>query len=290
MADDDIADPNDPDTLVVPFIFVPRGHPPPTEWLAAHPGWIRFPATMFPRDPTPGESGPQWSVQIDFPDEPGAVATTAATEPTATVGTGGTAGVRQVAEVRPAPAQGGLNFAEFARGLLGIGTAQAAGPEEEEIWRSTSDESAPSLTDQVGEAARHFLQNLNPISTAEAAGSDQRLGPDPNAIGEHSTFRRAPDGSIQHYETYERNDRTGGYDPVLRYRGAGKIHGDVDPPLVLERGAGKGAGSTPKVARPAMPSEIPGAGPPPSAPVPVPAPEPAAPDLPDIIVPEIFIP
>ena len=149
MADDDIADPNDPNTLVVPFVFVPRGHPPPTEWLAAHPGWIRFPATMIPRDPAAGESGPQWSVQIDFPDEPGASPTAAATEPTAAVASGGAAGVQQVADFRPAPAQGGPNFAEFARGLLGIGTAQAAEPEEEESWRSTPDDPAHDPAEEL---------------------------------------------------------------------------------------------------------------------------------------------
>jgi hypothetical protein len=70
MAEYDTADPNDPNTLVVPFIFVPHGCPLPVEWMAEHPGWVRFPATMVPRDPTPGDNGPQWNMQVDFPDEP----------------------------------------------------------------------------------------------------------------------------------------------------------------------------------------------------------------------------
>lgn len=70
MVEYDIADPNDPNTLVVPFIFVPHGSPLPVEWLDAHPGWVRFPATMVSRGPVAKESGPQWNMRIDFPDDP----------------------------------------------------------------------------------------------------------------------------------------------------------------------------------------------------------------------------
>ena len=38
-----------PDELRVPFIFVPHGHPEPKEWMARHPGWVKFPAVMVPR-------------------------------------------------------------------------------------------------------------------------------------------------------------------------------------------------------------------------------------------------
>jgi hypothetical protein len=31
------------------FIFVPHGDPEPLEWMAAHPGWVKFPAVMVPR-------------------------------------------------------------------------------------------------------------------------------------------------------------------------------------------------------------------------------------------------
>jgi hypothetical protein len=68
----DIADPDDPNTLVVPFMFVPHGCEPSPEWLRAHPEAIRFPAVMVPRDPQPGESGTQWNVRLDPPVERGA--------------------------------------------------------------------------------------------------------------------------------------------------------------------------------------------------------------------------
>lgn len=35
--------------LRVPFVFVPHGAPKPVEWMAAHPGWVSFPATFRPR-------------------------------------------------------------------------------------------------------------------------------------------------------------------------------------------------------------------------------------------------
>jgi hypothetical protein len=47
MADDDRS--SGSDTLEVPFVFVKHGDPEPTEWMARHPGWVKFPATMVPR-------------------------------------------------------------------------------------------------------------------------------------------------------------------------------------------------------------------------------------------------
>jgi hypothetical protein len=77
MAHYDIADPNDPNTLVVPFIFVPQGDPLPIAWMREHPDWIRVPATFVPREPAVGESGPQWNVQVGAPDAPAAAAANA---------------------------------------------------------------------------------------------------------------------------------------------------------------------------------------------------------------------
>jgi hypothetical protein len=70
----DTADPNDPNTLRVPFMFVPHGCEPTAEWLQAHPGAFRVPTVMVPREPRPGESGTQWNVQLDLPNEPGGAA------------------------------------------------------------------------------------------------------------------------------------------------------------------------------------------------------------------------
>jgi len=61
-------------------MFVPHGCEPTPAWLQAHPGAIKIPAVMVPRDPRPGESGTQWNVQLDLPNEPPATPTAAAPE------------------------------------------------------------------------------------------------------------------------------------------------------------------------------------------------------------------
>jgi hypothetical protein len=113
-----------------------------------------------------------------------------------------------------------------------------------------------------------------------AAGTANQLEPDPQATGRHSTFRHSPDGTIRNYETYDCNSRTNKYGAVIRYRGDGKEHGKVEPPFVLERKAGKGPGSTPTQARPALPEEIP-------RPF-NPATEPSYPELPGVDLPDTF--
>jgi putative chitinase len=35
--------------IKTPFVFVRHGDPPPLDWMARHPGWVRFPATLVPR-------------------------------------------------------------------------------------------------------------------------------------------------------------------------------------------------------------------------------------------------
>ncbi|TWB08265.1 RHS repeat-associated protein [Nitrospirillum amazonense] len=100
----------------------------------------------------------------------------------------------------------------------------------------------------------------SPNSGSQGGGrGPEKLSPDPNAEGPHSSFRRDADtGEIDNYETYEKNPYTDKYVPEKRYRGNGKPHGGVEPPLVLEREEGKGPGAPVKVPRSANPSEIPG--------------------------------
>ena len=39
--------------LSVPFLFVRSGQAPPPEWLAQHPGWVKFPARLVPHGTRP---------------------------------------------------------------------------------------------------------------------------------------------------------------------------------------------------------------------------------------------
>jgi hypothetical protein len=41
----DLTSPDDPDAIRIPFIFVPRGHSLPADWLRDHPDWFRVPAS-----------------------------------------------------------------------------------------------------------------------------------------------------------------------------------------------------------------------------------------------------
>ncbi len=50
--------PNLPDMLVASYVFVPTGEPPPTEWMAAHPGWVKFPAEWRHRPTAKEGEGP----------------------------------------------------------------------------------------------------------------------------------------------------------------------------------------------------------------------------------------
>lgn len=154
---------------------------------------------------------------------------------------------------------------------------------------------APTLTDRV-------LGALNLIGSAKAAGTKNPMRSHPEAAGDHSAFRRGSDGTIQHYETYDKNPYTGQYGPKLRFRGEGRPHAGVPPPHIHERDPGQGPGTSPTQTRPAKPSEIPrSANPTPSIPdateppsspglLAPDTPPPAAPELPDLPVPDIFIP
>jgi hypothetical protein len=70
-------------SLRVPFVFVPKGSPPPLEWMAAHPNYVTIPAVFIPRprpepdmglEPQPKSEGqaaplpekPTYEVEIDY--------------------------------------------------------------------------------------------------------------------------------------------------------------------------------------------------------------------------------
>lgn len=51
-----------PRFLKVPFVFVPSGNPLPLEWMAEHPGFVRFAATFRPRPEA--EPPPELDAQV----------------------------------------------------------------------------------------------------------------------------------------------------------------------------------------------------------------------------------
>jgi hypothetical protein len=61
-------DPGATDVIVIPFIFVPHGAPPPTEWLRDHPDYVRLPAVFEARDGSDGAPDwelPDWELRLE---------------------------------------------------------------------------------------------------------------------------------------------------------------------------------------------------------------------------------
>ncbi|MEM6454054.1 MAG: RHS repeat-associated core domain-containing protein [Acidobacteriota bacterium] len=72
--------------------------------------------------------------------------------------------------------------------------------------------------------------------------------------GPHTGFKRDPaTGKITGYTEFDAEGHA-----MRRFRGAGKPHGKVEVPLVIEQKPGRGQKSRAKRARPARPDEIPG--------------------------------
>ena len=94
-------------------------------------------------------------------------------------------------------------------------------------------------------------------SKASTNRNPNKLAPVEDAAGPHTSFRRGPDGKISNYETHDKNPHTGEWGAAERFRGEGKEHGGVEPPLILDRPAGKGPGSRPNVPRKPEASELP---------------------------------
>ena len=97
---------------------------------------------------------------------------------------------------------------------------------------------------------------------AGTARNPNKLAPHKDATGPHTSFRTDAKGKVTNYETYDVNPTTGGFGAEKRFRGDGKAHGGVEPPLILERpGAGQpggaGAGARPVVPRKPASSEKP---------------------------------
>ncbi|MGH9745493.1 MAG: RHS repeat-associated core domain-containing protein [Candidatus Acidiferrales bacterium] len=108
---------------------------------------------------------------------------------------------------------------------------------------------APPATGTPPSTSQQGSVDGRPIQTSRG----NNVAPDPNAQGPHSVPKRDPaTGKVTGYTTYDANGNA-----RLRYRGQGKTHGGVKPPLVLEPHPGKGPGSPPNRARPARPEEIP---------------------------------
>ena len=80
---------------------------------------------------------------------------------------------------------------------------------------------------------------------ADETGSARvvRVQGDPDALGPHSVFKRDASGRVNGYTTYGEDGRA-----VKRFRGTGRPHGGMDPPIIYEPRPGK-IGGRPVVPR-----------------------------------------
>lgn len=113
------------------------------------------------------------------------------------------------------------------------------------VVRGAGDDVARGATELGGDAAR---------GAGGGGRGANHLAPHPDAEGPHTSFRRNPETNrIEHYQTFDSEGTAGGN---KRFRGTGRPHGGVDPPLVLEPKPGH-PGRRPNRARPAKPEERP---------------------------------
>jgi hypothetical protein len=96
-------------------------------------------------------------------------------------------------------------------------------------------------------------QTAQPLAPPTPINSKvNKVSPAPGAGGPHSVPKRDANGRVSGYTEFDKNGN-----PVKRFRGDGRPHGGVPPPLVLEPKPGKGPGSPPKVPRKPRPDETP---------------------------------
>jgi RHS repeat-associated protein len=81
-----------------------------------------------------------------------------------------------------------------------------------------------------------------------------KLSPHPRAQGPHTSFRTS-NGRVTNFEIYGMRSN-GEFYPVLRFRGEGRPHGGVNPPMFYRAKAGKGPGAPLNRAMPPGPDDI----------------------------------
>ncbi|MDJ0340821.1 polymorphic toxin type 24 domain-containing protein [Streptomyces sp. H10-C2] len=75
----------------------------------------------------------------------------------------------------------------------------------------------------------------------------QDLQPDENAPGNHTVFERDANGRVTRYQTWNHEPRSpSGWAKGPRFRGTGKPHSGVGPPIYYPKGGGLGIDPPPE--------------------------------------------
>lgn len=198
MTDTDLPPLHSPLThLRVPFCFVPQGKTLPTDWAAAHPGFVKFPATlrMKPDSALPPELRPL-PLDHDWPSP--AVMATRHGAMGAGAGPDGLLSVapRIVSRPKPpprlpahrAPAPFAYTGPQARLAAFGGTTASAAG--REALIRTAQAVLDKLASQEAARAATVALDSLAELAPPLAAGAIL-LRPEPAGAGEEQTLRRA---------------------------------------------------------------------------------------------------
>jgi hypothetical protein len=110
------------------------------------------------------------------------------------------------------------------------------------VWGAVS--AAKPATGRLGQLRQRLADETGAARVFRVQG-------DPEALGPHSVFKRDPFGRVNGYTTYGADGRA-----VKRFRGTGRPHGGMEPPIVYELRPGK-VGGRPVVPREPEPWELP---------------------------------
>ena len=139
-------------------------------------------------------------------------------------------------------------------GLMSAATAAAGAV----ISKAVSSTAGRTLYNSKGDASPGQAQEQSKPKVTDYSGkAKNKLLPDLNAVGDHTSFKRNGSGTITNYRTWQSNPRNpNGFDLVKGYDGVGNSHYNkvtgvnVYPPHIHDK-------AIPGGVRPAEPWEIP---------------------------------
>ncbi|MFL9583445.1 RHS repeat-associated core domain-containing protein [Stenotrophomonas sp. AB1(2024)] len=141
-------------------------------------------------------------------------------------------------------------YSNFSQGNVGAGVVDSIG-----VAIDTTAAAVPFVPGGAGAGIKAARATGTAVDAARSGRNANKLRPDPNASGAHSTFKRGEDGNISNTATYELNSNNPtGFQEVKRVDVTGKAHVNPDGSAVATPHV-KDAGQ--KGVRPALPEDLP---------------------------------
>jgi len=219
------------------MLWVPRGTEPTTAWLAAHPGWVKFPAVMLPRRP---DGVPHSETAVQKAQRGGEVeqatwlpvrpAAAAAKVPPAGLADDPVAAHRRAAEVfgHPAASAGVVAVAEAPPPLAGGDRIQPMKPNPEPSYR-VADAIRPAVRSEGAPAAEVTpAQTEQPGERSDMAPALRAAAPVRNYVADNPQqwdgHGKVGDGECVALVT----QATGAPSPASEWRQGAAVRGNPD--------------------------------------------------------------